>query len=95
MRLKTALVAGCMGVGASTLLLAVAMLIPGAGGLLVLSGAPLAIFFMWVLPGEFVYWVVPDGGAAAAGALFVFATWLQWSIVFSLVAAYVQTRSRK
>lgn len=55
-------------------------------GAFMLSGTPTASFLIWALPDAFMYWLLPEGGGLATVLMFTFSAWLQFLLVFSVLA---------
>jgi hypothetical protein len=50
------------------------------------SGAPTAALLLWLHPGDFAYWLDPEGGPLGPALVVVFSAWLQFTLAFSLLA---------
>lgn len=61
-------------------------------GAFILFGTPTASFLFWALPDAFVYWLFPEGGGRAAVIIFTLSAWLQFMLIFSVLAHMILRR---
>ncbi len=95
MHIGRMLVATIIGAVLSTGLIALIYILQSSviTGVFMLSGAPTASFLIWAFPDAFMYWLLPEGGGPATVLVFTFSAWLQFMLVFS-VLAYLFLRRR-
>jgi hypothetical protein len=58
-------------------------------GALVLFATPTVSFLNWNVPGDFWYWLAPEGGGPATVLILIISAWVQLTILFAVLGYFI------